>query len=113
MHQCAGAHKRPPFGGQVHVLSPESGGHRILTFPYCEQSYAENVYKLPGSGVKEEYPFVTQAFSRNEVDAWLHDNGGELVEQEYWKFFTGEYGPWVRVPPAGLGRTNCTSTAAF
>ena len=94
------------------LLNP--GGHLILTFPYHEQSYAENVYKLPGSGVKEEYSFVTQAFSRNEVDAWLHDNGGELVEQEYWKFFTGEYWtlgerlfPPVRVEKDELHQHSC------
>ena len=71
------------------LLNP--GGHMILTFPYNETKYVENVYKLPCSSAKEESPFTTQAYSRNEIDKWLHDNNGIIVEQEYWQFFTGEY----------------------
>jgi SAM-dependent methyltransferase len=71
------------------LLNP--GGHLILTFPYNDKNYVKNVYKLPGSGVKEEYPFITQVFSRNELSVWTEENDGEILEQEYWRFFTGEY----------------------
>jgi len=67
------------------------GGHLILSFPYNEKNYVENVYKLPGSNVKELFPFITQAYSRRELDAWLSENGGKILQQEYWRFSTGEY----------------------
>jgi 2-polyprenyl-3-methyl-5-hydroxy-6-metoxy-1,4-benzoquinol methylase len=81
------------------MLNP--GGHIVLTFPYNEKRYVENVYKLPRSNVKELPPYVTQAYSRDKIDSWLRQNSGRIVEQEYWRFFTGEY--WdsgdMLVPP--------------
>lgn len=71
------------------LLNP--GGHLVLTFPYNEHKYVGNVYKLPESSVKEEFSFVTQVYSRNELDKWLMDNGGSIQEQEYWQFFTGDF----------------------
>lgn len=71
------------------LLNP--GGYLALTFPYNEERYSENVYKEPGSTVVQEFPFVTQAYSRSELDSWLLDNSGMIVEQEYWRFFIGDY----------------------
>lgn len=67
------------------------GGHIIITCPYNEERYVRNVYELPDTTVTAKYPFITQAFSRAEVEGWVRDNRGEPVEQEYWQFFTGEY----------------------
>ena len=62
------------------------GGHLLLTFPYTEDGYVPNVYDLPGSrGAR--MPYVTQSFSRQDVTRWCA--GAELVEQEYWRFWTG------------------------
>ncbi len=86
------------------LLNP--GGHIILSFPYNEKAYAENVYKLPSSTVRELPPFVTQAYSRREVNAWLAENEGTIVEQEYWRFSMGEYwscGEMLR-PPLRVGK---------
>jgi SAM-dependent methyltransferase len=71
------------------LLNP--GGSMVLTFPYNERRYVGNVYTLPDSEVDDLPPFITQAFSRHELDRWLHENNGTLIEQEYWQFFTGEY----------------------
>ena len=71
------------------LLNP--GGHAVLTFPYNEKKYVRNVYDLPGSDARVKYPFITQVFSRNELDAWLTENDGTLIEQEYWRFYTGDY----------------------
>jgi SAM-dependent methyltransferase len=87
-----------------HLLRP--GGHLVVTFPYTESSYVPNVYDLPASFVREKYPFVTQSYSRAEIDRWVADNGAELVEQEYWRFFDGEHwtcGSPVE-PPMKVGR---------
>jgi SAM-dependent methyltransferase len=67
------------------------GGVAILTFPYNEKAYAENVYALPGSIGADKYPFVTQAFSRRQVDEWAAANGAQVAAQEYWRYFDGPY----------------------
>jgi SAM-dependent methyltransferase len=67
------------------------GGHVILTFPYHEHQYCPNVYQAPGSDVKIKPNFITQAFSRKEVDLWLRQTGAKLIDQEFWRFYTGEY----------------------
>jgi 2-polyprenyl-3-methyl-5-hydroxy-6-metoxy-1,4-benzoquinol methylase len=71
------------------VLNP--GGHLILTCPYNEKRYVSNVYELPDSSVREKHAFVTQAFSRNELEEWLADSPFVLIEQEYWQCFEGDY----------------------
>jgi len=71
------------------LLKP--GGRLILTCPYNEKRYIPNVYTLPESCVREAFPFVTQSFSRKEVDSWLSDNPFSLLKQEYWRFFEGEF----------------------
>jgi SAM-dependent methyltransferase len=71
------------------LLNP--GGHLVLTFPFNEKEYVENVYVLPGSGIKAVPTFITQVYSRREIDKWLRDNNGTLLEQEYWQFYTGPY----------------------
>lgn len=85
------------------LLAP--GGCIAITCPYNERAYVENVYALPGSSVKVAYPFVTQAYSRREVEAWLAACGGRVADQEYWQFYTGEY--WTEgeliCPPRQVG----------
>jgi 2-polyprenyl-3-methyl-5-hydroxy-6-metoxy-1,4-benzoquinol methylase len=75
--------------GMVRLLRP--GGSLILTCPYNENKYSENVYKLKGSDARQDYPFVTQAFSRHQISEWLSLCNMELVDQEYWRFYDGEY----------------------
>lgn len=65
------------------------GGHIALTFPYTESRYVENVYRLPEASYGKHVDYVCQSFSRQELDAWLEESGGELVEQEYWQCYTG------------------------
>jgi 2-polyprenyl-3-methyl-5-hydroxy-6-metoxy-1,4-benzoquinol methylase len=71
------------------LLKPN--GKIILTFPYNEYQYCENVYMLEDSAAPKNFPFKTQAFSRKEVDNWCKANKLEIIEQEYWKFFSGNY----------------------
>lgn len=71
------------------LLKP--GGHLVLTFPYNETTFVENVYKLPGSVGEYAYPFVTQVYSRQQIRHWLAENRARIVEQEYWQYFSGEF----------------------
>jgi SAM-dependent methyltransferase len=68
----------------------EAGGHIALTVPYNEREYHPNAYDMPGSSYGQDNPYVTQIYSRAEVDAWLAASGCELVEQQYWQVFSGD-----------------------
>ena len=70
------------------LLNP--GGHLILTFPYTEHRFVDNVYILPGSQVGRLLSFKTHSYSRNELEAWIKKNKAIIVKQEYWQFFTGD-----------------------
>jgi len=87
------------------LLSPD--GHLALTFPYSEDSYVEDVYALSGSAYRGQgRPYICQSYSRKELDGWLRDNRGVIVEQEYWQFWDGEY--WTvgdrMIPPRRQSR---------
>ena len=71
------------------LLNPE--GHLLLTFPYNEKKYIDNVYDLPGAGFGKNVSYICQVFSRNEVDHWLKKNSGNIIKQEYWQIYTGEF----------------------
>jgi SAM-dependent methyltransferase len=66
-------------------------GHLVLTFPYNEKKYIENVYKIPGAGYGQDAPQICQVFSRNELDNLMKTNNGLILEQEYWEVFTGDF----------------------
>ncbi len=34
--------------------------------------------------------FITQVYSRQEINNWLSDTSFEIIDQEYYKVFTGE-----------------------
>jgi 2-polyprenyl-3-methyl-5-hydroxy-6-metoxy-1,4-benzoquinol methylase len=67
------------------------GGHLILTFPYNEKKYIKNAYALPGSSYGQNFPFITQIYSRAELDKWISSFGFEIVDQEFWEFWSGDY----------------------
>jgi SAM-dependent methyltransferase len=81
------------------LLAP--GGYLLLTFPYSEGKYIRNVYELPGSSYGQDFPFICQSYSRTDLDRWVRDNNGLIVEQEYWQFWEGAYWTLGRqiVPP--------------
>ncbi len=83
----------------IKLLKP--GGHLVLTCPYHEREYQPNVYQLPDSSYGQKYAFITQSFSRNELNHWLEKSGGVLIEQEFWQFWEGKH--WTvgqqQIPP--------------
>lgn len=88
------------------LLKP--GGFLIITCPYSEKKYVNNVYDLPNASYGKDFPFICQSFSRVEVDQWLLANKAEVVEQEYWKFWHGEFwtvGEQV-IPPIQVSQTD-------
>lgn len=71
------------------LLNPD--GHLILTFPYSERGYVKNVYELPGSSYGQKAPYITQSFSRSELERWFGENDGAIVDQEYYQFWEGDF----------------------
>lgn len=69
----------------------EPGGHLVVTCPYNERQYAPNVYDIEGSAYGQNAPYITQAFSRRNVNSWLEEGGVELVEQEFWCMWSGGF----------------------
>jgi len=71
------------------LLKPN--GHLILTFPYNERSYVKNVYELPGSSYGQGPAYITQSYSRSELERWLKENNATIITQEYWQFWDGDH----------------------
>ncbi len=69
----------------------KKGGYLILTFPYNENKYIENIYKSPKSNVKKILSYKTSVYSRSNLEYWLNNNNAKIIKQEYWQFFTGDY----------------------
>lgn len=86
----------------------EKDGYLILTFPYNETEYHQNIYKHPQAGYGKNANFITQVYSRNEINDWLAHTSFKIIDQEYYQVFTGKY--WTmgeRVTPCL--RTNNTN----
>ncbi len=71
------------------LLNPN--GHLLLTFPYNEKEYIRNVYELDGSSYGKGNPYITQAFSRDQIDKWIQDYPESIIDQEYWQFWEGDH----------------------
>jgi SAM-dependent methyltransferase len=77
-----------------------SGGCAILSFPYSERHFVENVYSLPGVSYGIDAPYICRVYSRREIDQWLAA-GFEVERQEYYRIFTGDlwaFGERLRPP---------------
>lgn len=94
------------ISGMFNLL--KNKGYLLLTFPYNEKQYIENVYKLPGVGYGENSPYICKIYSRKEITEWLIKNGGQIVEQEYYEIFTGDFWTFGKYiyPPRKVDRNN-------
>lgn len=78
---------RAAVAGMLGLVHP--GGHVVITVPYNEHRFVDDVYRLPGAGYGADFPFIGRVYSRDEVSAWADANGARVVEQEYYEAFTG------------------------
>lgn len=83
-------------------------GCLVVTFPSNGSNYVENVYDLPDSSYGKGNPYITQSFSPNEIGELVRTNDLKVVDQEYWKFWTGVY--WTQgsqvIPPRKVEQTD-------
>ena len=86
----------------------KNNGYLILTMPYNENTYINNVYDLDGSSYGRDCQYITQSFSRKEIDNWAQTWNLEILDQEYWNFWTGKY--WTVgsqiIPPKKVKRND-------
>lgn len=78
----------------IKLLNP--GGRMVLTFPYNETHYIDDVYRTEGAGYGQNNSYICQVYSRKEIDGWLKDTDCFIVEQEYWKMFHGDFWTYGR-----------------
>ncbi len=74
--------------GMYGLLRPT--GRLVLTCPYNEREFVENVYLLPGAGYGRSAPYICRVYSRREVDRWIEATGANLLQQELYTAFSGE-----------------------
>lgn len=49
----------------------------------------DDIYKLPDAGYGQDYPFICQVLSRKQINEWLSENPGKIIDQEYYEVFNG------------------------
>jgi SAM-dependent methyltransferase len=76
------------FRSMIDLLAPNA--HLILTMPYNETRYVEDVYKLPGGDLGEQQLYRCSSYNRPMLDQWLSSASAQIVRQDYWAFWTGE-----------------------
>ena len=87
------------------LLNPD--GRLVLWFPYCENTYIENVnLRHASDAYGRKIPYICQVFSRIEINDWLEKYELSIAAQEYWQFYTGEF--WTEgvpiFPPTQVGK---------
>jgi 2-polyprenyl-3-methyl-5-hydroxy-6-metoxy-1,4-benzoquinol methylase len=66
-------------------------GYLVLTCPYSEKEYIDDVYKRPLSKGGENASYICQSFSRKNLNNWVSENNASILKQEFWRFFDGEF----------------------
>lgn len=79
---------RAAFSGMLERL--EEGGHLLLTVPYNERRFVEDVYSTRPGARSGKRRSICRVYSRAQLDEWLRGNPGRIIEQEYYQVFTGE-----------------------
>ena len=84
IHDAAAA-----FRSMIALLKP--GGHLVLTMPYNETKYVEDVYKLPGGDLGDPQDYCCACYNRAVLDQWLAEAPpARIVRQDYWQFWSGD-----------------------
>lgn len=81
---------RAAVRNMMQLLKP--GGHLVLTCPYTELQHVENCYQASEAHESmQNLPYICRSYSRADLDDWLKDTSGELVEMEFWRGWSGRH----------------------
>jgi 2-polyprenyl-3-methyl-5-hydroxy-6-metoxy-1,4-benzoquinol methylase len=79
------------------LLNP--GGRLLLTCPYTDHQFVENVYQLEGARAEyQDVPYICRSYSHAELNGWLTDSSATIEDQEFWQIESGEFhalGEWL------------------
>lgn len=105
---------RSAVRSMMQLLKP--GGHWVLAGPYTELEHVENCYGVSGTHESmRNLPYICRSYSRADLDDWLADTDGELVEAEFWKGWSGRH--WALgeriAPPLPSDRDSAHNHACF
>lgn len=67
-----------------------NGGYLLITCPFNSRTYHENIYQHPEAGFGQNFKYIAQVFSDQELATWVQRNNAEIVEEEFYEAFTGE-----------------------
>ncbi|HZT01872.1 MAG TPA: class I SAM-dependent methyltransferase [Steroidobacteraceae bacterium] len=92
------------------------GGHLVLTCPFTDREFVADTYRVPGADpVSATEVYICNSYSRAELETWLSDGDAELIEEEYWRGFTGKH--WAMgtriAPPEPSSRNGNHNHACF
>ena len=97
--------------GMFSLLSRE--GIIVITAPYNRETYHPNVNEAAESSYQSRN-YVTQSYSRTELDKWCTDNDADVVAEKYYTAFSGNlwsFGerllPLRNVNPEGAHQLGC------
>lgn len=77
------------FASMIGLLRP--GGILLLTCPYNETRFVENVYKLPNAyGVDPNIAYKCSSYDGEHVSQWMTAEPSKIIRQELWKCWTGD-----------------------
>jgi len=74
----------------IKMLNP--GGHLVLTCPYTERKYCQNVYDLEDSDAfGKNVGFPCQSYSRENLLLWFQEPQCKIITQEFWNLWAGYF----------------------
>jgi len=76
---------REAVGGMFQLLN--DNGCIIVTVPHNNEQYVSDVHELGYDTRKWSY--ICQVFSQRNVEEWAEENDGVIIEQEYYKVWSG------------------------
>ena len=76
------------FRSMLDLLHP--AGHLVLTTPYNEGRYVEDVYRLPGFTGNPGEPYRCSSYDRPTLERWLASTTATILKQEYWRIWEGD-----------------------
>lgn len=85
-------HVVEPSAAVRNMLKLARNGHLIVTCPFTAGEHVDNCYKQPGANQDyADLPYGGNSYSMQDLDGWLSEYGGSVVEIQFWRGFTGRH----------------------
>lgn len=76
--------------GMVKLL--KNDGLLIMTFPYSDDIYCDNIYKLDDAdSISKKFRYIGQSFSKKEIEQFCSSNDLEVISTQFAKGWSGKF----------------------